>query len=66
MRAVLRTMASQDLLAVAALGDAGVRQEVEHELDVRAANALVRRLLTDAATADRSAVRQSAEAPVAA
>lgn len=66
MQTVLRGISAHDLLAVAALGGDGIRRQIEHELDLRVANALVGRVLTDAKKADASAVRRPAEAPVAA
>jgi len=66
MQAVLRSISSHDLLAVAALGDDRVRRQIEHGLDLRAANALVSRILTDGRKGDGSPVHRPAEAPVAA
>lgn len=66
MRAILRDIPAHDLLAVAALGGDAVRRQVQHELDLRAAGALVSRILSGTRNGDRPAARRSAEAPVAA
>ncbi|HUU91031.1 MAG TPA: hypothetical protein VM238_07460 [Phycisphaerae bacterium] len=66
MQAVLRSISAQGLLAVAALGGDGSRRQIEHELDLRATNALVSRILTGVRKGDGSAACRSAEAPVAA
>jgi len=66
MQAVLRSISSHDLLALAALGGEAGRDRVEHELDRRAAGALISRILRGAKKVDGLAVCRSAEAPVAA
>ncbi|KPJ74807.1 MAG: hypothetical protein AMK72_03685 [Planctomycetes bacterium SM23_25] len=66
MRVMFRSISSHDMLAVAALGGGVVCRQVEHELDLRATNALVSRILKEAKRADGPAGRRSAESPVAA
>ena len=66
MQAILRDISSHDLLAVAVLGGEAVRSRVEHELDLRAADTFVGRILEDAVKADGQAARRAADVPVAA
>lgn len=66
MRALLRGFSSDDLLALAAMGGSGVCDAVEHELEQRAANGLVSRILRNARIAGRPAVRRPSGAYVAA
>jgi len=48
MRSRLTHLTGSELLACAVHGSGSVRRRVEHELDRRAAGALVRRILTEA------------------
>jgi hypothetical protein len=61
-----RQLCREDLLACAAVGGPSVRGRVEHELDRRAADALIRRILARRPPARHEAVQHRSGAPVAA
>ena len=60
MRASLKGIGSHELLAVAVIGGEAAHRQVEHELDLRAAGALVSRIVGGAEKADRPASRRTA------
>jgi len=66
MGAHVRDLTSRELLACAALGGHDVRERVAHELDRRAARALIHRILAKSRRPAAAALRPQAEAIVAA